>query len=385
MVLGTDIENAMANNKDSSLQEKGQEAREIRGRLQNQETILKLTVVTDIYLLYGRLINIAQMYSILPHQRLDLFKAALDDWDAMTEHFEDHNCSGGDGCKLSTFHRAVASLNTDKKINNVFLLDKYPVQNAALNTKTRGQRRYEDVDDEIISQKVGALVQKFSRDLCSDLRTRAVKDKDVKIIELTRVILEFGSMIKEMRGLKLSPEIFAASYVTKFLTAAKKLKIPSIEDLEESFIEKQFRTFIKKLDSLYPEDDEDVCKIDPLAILTKLFSTKENHSFGIEVILHICGYSSLKSSCESILESFVSEYEYANDPRKNFHEESITDVYEICHNGPIMSKCEKIVDMALKSYAKDKKKLHFVTAKSFSKSEVIQRMEKETSGLIFMD
>lgn len=385
MVLGIDIEQAMANTKDSSLQEKGQEAREIRGRLQNQETILKLTAVTDIYLLYGRLINIAQMYSILPHQRLDLFNAALDDWDAMTAHFEDHNCSGGDGCKLSTFHSAVTSLNTDKKVNNVFLLDKYPVQNAALNTKTRGQQRYEDVDDEIISQKVGALVQKLSRDLCSDLRTRAVKDEDVKIIELTRVILDFGSMIKKMRGLKLSPEIFAATYVSKFLTAAKKLKIPSIEDLEESFIEKQFRTFIKKLDSFYPEDDKDVCKIDPLAVLTKLFSTKENHFFGIEVILHICGYSSLKSSCESILESFVSEYEYASDPRKNFHEENITDVYEICHNGPIMSKCDKVVDMALKSYAKDKKKLHFVTAKSFSKSEVILRMEKETSGLIFMD
>ena len=94
---------------------------------------------------------------------------------------------------------------------------------------------------------MGALVQKFSRDLCSDLRARAIKDEDVRIIELTQVILDFGSMIKEMRGLKLSPEIFAATYVTKFLTAAKKLKIPSIEDLEESFIEKQFRTFIKKL------------------------------------------------------------------------------------------------------------------------------------------
>ena len=131
--------------------------------------------------------------------------------------------------------------------------------------------------------------------------------------------------------------------------------------------------------------DKDACKIDPLAIVTKLFNTKESHFEDIQVILHIFGYSALKNTCESVLETFVSEYEYANDRWKNFHEENITDVFEICHNGPIISKCDRIVDMALKSYAKDKKKLHFVTAKTFSKSEVILRMEKESSGLVFMD
>ena len=87
----------------------------------------------------------------------------------MTAHFKDNNCSGGDGCKLSTFHGAVTSLNTNK-VNNVFFLDKYPVQNAALNTKTRGQQRY----------RSGS-----SRDLCNNIQTRAIKDENVKIIELT--------------------------------------------------------------------------------------------------------------------------------------------------------------------------------------------------------
>ena len=157
-------------------------------------------------------------------------------------------------------------------------------------------------------------------------------------------------MINKMRSLELTPEIFAATYFDKFIDAAKVLRIPSIDRFEESFLEKQFKTFMKRLDSLVPKDDKDVCKIDPLAMLTTLFSTKEKHFDGIQVILHIMGYSSLKSSCESILETFVSEYEYASDPRKNFHEDSINDVYVICRNGPLVSKCEKVIDMALTAY-----------------------------------
>ena len=392
VVLETDIERATANKNngceatDSTLQEKGKEAREIRGRLRNQETLLQLSGVTDIYLLYGKLINISQMYSLLPHQRLDLLNGVLADWDTMTAHFEDENCSGGDDCKLKNFHGALQSLKAENKINNVFILDPYPVHSAALNARTRSRRREEDDGDELVSTKVSFQLKEFSTDLAADLRQRAVKEEDVHVIELTRTILDFETMVNKMRSLDLTPEIFAATYFSKFLDAAKALQIPSLDCLEEAFLEKQFKTFMKKLDTLVSKNDKEVCKIDPLAILTTLFSTKEEHFEGIQVILHIMGYSSLKSSCESILETFVSEYEYASDPRKNFHEESVNDVYEIVKNGPLVSKCEKVIDMALAAYARDHKRpLHFVTAKSFSKSEVIQRMEKESSGLIFMD
>ena len=389
-VLETDIERATANKNNgceatvSSLQERGKVAREIRGRLRNQETLLQLSGVTDIYSLYGKLINIAQMYTILPHQRLDLFNGALTDWDTMTEHFDDENCSGGDDCKLKNFHGALASLKAETRINNVIIIDQYPVRNAALNSRTRSQRGEEDGGDEPVFQKVTSQLKEFSTDLSVDLRQRAYKEDDVKIIELTRTVLDFETMINKMRSLELTPEIFAATYFDKFIDAAKALRIPSIDRFEESFLEKQLKTFMTRLDSLVSKDEN--CKIDPLEILTKLFSTKEEHFDGIQIILHIMGYSSLKSSCESILETFVSEYEYASDPRKNFHEDSINDVYVICKNGPLVSKCEKVIDMALTAYGKDHKRpLHFVTAKTFQKSEVIMRMEKESSGLIFMD
>ena len=269
-VLETDIENAAANRgceaKVRTLQDKGKEAREIRGKLRNQETVLQLTGVTDIYALYGKLVNVAQMFSLLPHQRFDLFMATLEEWEEMTQHFEDHQCSGGEDCKLSTFHSAVASLKIDGVVNKVLLLDKFPVQNAALNARTRRQRQDEDDGDEIVSTKVAAQLQKFSKELLEDIRVRAIKEEDIRIIELTRVILDFKSMIEKMRSKKLTPELFAASYFDEFINAARKLRIPSLGDFEESFLEKQFKTFMGKLDSFVPKDDKDVCKIDPLAI-----------------------------------------------------------------------------------------------------------------------
>ena len=146
-------------------------------------------------------------------------------------------------------------------------------------------------------------LKEFSTDLATDLCQRAVKEDDVHVIELTRTILDFETMLNKMRSLDLTPEIFAATYFSKFLDAAKALQIPSLDCLEDAFLEKQFKTFMKKLDTLVSKDDKEVCKIDPLAILTTLFSTKEEHFEGIQVILHIMGYSSLKSSCEFILET----------------------------------------------------------------------------------
>ena len=134
-------------------------------------------------------------------------------------------------------------------------------------------------------------------------------------------------------------------------------------------------------------DEQSGQTIDSIIIASKLYSEKEKLFDDIQVVLHIAAYAATKSSCESIVESYISQYEDASDARKNFKEESITDVFEIIRNGPLPSQCDKVVKMALNRYRLDQKnmKLHFVTNDVFAKSTVIKRMEKESSMLSFMD
>ena len=49
-----------------------------------------------------------------------------------------------------------------------------------------------------------------------------------------------------------------------------------------------------------------------------------------------------------MIESYVSQYEYTIDMRKNFKEDNAIDCFEIVKNGPKISKCDKVVRIALK-------------------------------------
>ena len=192
-------------------------------------------------------------------------------------------------------------------------------------------------------------------------------------------------MMKEMKEKELTPHLFAVVSFPRFLEAAVALCVPSLEHFPESVLQQQYRNYIMKVAML--ADEQSGQTIDSIIIASKLYSEKEKLFDDIQVVLHIAAYAATKSSCESIVESYISQYEDASDARKNFKEESITDVFEIIRNGPLPSQCDKVVKMALNRYRLDQKnmKLHFVTNDVFAKSTVIKRMEKESSMLSFMD
>ena len=94
-----------------------------------------------------------------------------------------------------------------------------------------------------------------------------------------------------------------------------------------------------------------------------------------------------KSSTESILESYVSQYEYANDSRKNYGEIGVNDTFEIIKNGPNISKCDRVVKIALDDYFKAQKQQnwHFVTNKLVTVSKTMRRIGNESSPLVYME
>ena len=59
---------------------------------------------------------------------------------------------------------------------------------------------------------------------------------------------------------------------------------------------------------------------------------------------------SVKHSCESVLESFVSRYENHFDVRRNSNEETANQEFEIAVNGPNLANCDSVVSEAMDDY-----------------------------------
>ena len=392
-VLESDVAKMISEPGDAGMKKKGQEARELRGRLFNEESLLLLAGLCDLYIVFGDLVNIVQEVRTLPHIRYDKFTASLDKFGNMVDHFEDSDCEGTGSCELKNFHSSVQSLRASGTIHSIPILDKQPVRAAGLSVSTRRQsRRDEPVHNpgsalpettlEAVQdyKTVRAKLKNFGSSLHEDFVEKTYDKEHIEIINTTRDILAFDCHLNEMKEQGLSPDIYSANTFDRFNKAAKNLHIPGLEIIKDDVILHQYRIFMRILVKLTKESKS----VDPKNILIQLLDPKLKLYEDIQLVLHIASYAATKSSVESVMESIVSSYEYASDNRKGFREESINDVFEIVANGPSPANCDTIVENGLDKYFKGQQ-WHFITDRVFKKSETILRLEQQKSSLPFME
>ena len=405
-VLESDIEKMISNHSglekaDPLIREKGQKARELKGRLFNEEALLLLAGLCDLYEVFGELVNIVQEVRTLPHLRYDKFTAVLDKFRKMTEHFEDSDCEGNSQCQLKHFHSSLQSLRASGSIQSLPILDKQPVLAAGLGVSTRRQGRRDErpgpllVHDPVArlsastleaSQDYKSISRKlmlFGKSLHEDFEEKTYDEDHKEVIKTTRDILDFVSFVKEMKEQELSADIYSANTFLRFSKAAKDLHVPGLECIKDEVLLHQYRIFMRILIELSDKNK----KVDPKQILVQLFDEKLKYYRDIQLILHIASCAATKSSVESVMESIVSSYEYSWVSRKGFKEDSINDVFEIISNGPSPTNCDTIVKTALDNYFEkhQTKSWHFITEKVFKKSETILRLESQKSSLPFME
>ena len=65
------------------------------------------------------------------------------------------------------------------------------------------------------------------------------------------------------------------------------------------------------------------------------------------MVLHAFAVASVKRSCESILESFVSQYENHFDEHQNVYEQTATEEFEMSVNGPSLSHTDSVITDAM--------------------------------------
>ena len=101
--------------------------------------------------------------------------------------------------------------------------------------------------------------------------------------------------------------------------------------------------------------------------------------------------ASVKHSCESILESFVSRFENHFDVRRNVNEYTSNEEFTITCNGPNLANCNGMVREAMEDYWRSKgSSWHFLRASVLEQltqekeSTVLKRMlrKKNTYGLV---
>ena len=88
-------------------------------------------------------------------------------------------------------------------------------------------------------------------------------------------------------------------------------------------------------------------RADPKEIIKKFFDPAAEEYKHVEMIMQAIAVSSVKHSCESVLESFVSRYENHFDARRSVDEDTANEEFEIAVNGPSLAHCDSVVKEAI--------------------------------------
>jgi len=186
-----------------------------------------------------------------------------------------------------------------------------------------------------VCKTVDARLGRLASRLFNDIKTSTIDEKELEVIDQTRLILDASMLKVDLQKTNLSPLAYSLATFPAYLEAITKLYI-DFSAIPESVVEKHYQTFIKLVEA---EKNLDAPNL--MLFWSKLFDENEKLFEGIETVLHTAAVAAVKSSCESVVESFVSKYEYHSNSRRNLDDDSISDECMIAQNGPALSKCEK--------------------------------------------
>ena len=185
-------------------------------------------------------------------------------------------------------------------------------------------------------------------------------------------------------------------FFDKYYNAIKYLKIKSINEPTKEIYRTQLDLFITKLSSIIENENLSESEIDTLGpqyFIRKFFNTDTLLYLGCEEVVYCIAVASVKHSCESILESFVSRYEVHFDQRRNLgSEEAINEEFAIAVNGPNIAQCDNIIKEAMDKYWQESTiKWHFFRVSDIKRtkfkftSKVLSKISKQQNSLTFMN
>ena len=253
--LETDIINAIEN-PDSRAREKGDKAKELKGKILNVHFLLNLSGLADVYEQFGAIVNIAQMVHLLPHERYELYMDAVDMLGNMAECLSDHSkCSSVIGppkkvrCLWSLNHADKKTLIDKSEIRGIPVMSQYGIDAAGLQCQTRHQVSTQNQIDAV--KKSDAQLDLLVKQIFRGLKTEVYDEESVRVITLTKTILDLPNL-----SLKLHQDedggyikVSAMEY-PNFIKAVKEIPIRSLTHIPKDSLQKQFIEFLRKLEKI---------------------------------------------------------------------------------------------------------------------------------------
>ena len=121
-----------------------------------------------------------------------------------------------------------------------------------------------------------------------------------------------------------------------------------LRDIPQDELKGQFKIFVSRLGKITAKYTiQELRDLDTRILIKEFFDEKNQLYLDIEMILQAMAVASVKHSCESILESFVSKFENHFDERRNVDEATATEEFEIIVNGPKLAHSEAVVKEAM--------------------------------------
>ena len=154
----------------------------------------------------------------------------------------------------------------------------------------------------------------------------------------------------------------------------------------------QFKLFVKRLEALTTGCSvAELQKLDTKILVKKFFDPEYELFVNIELVMHAMAIASVKHSCKTILESFVSCYENHFDERRNVDDTTANEEFEIAVNGPNLAHADSVVLEAMELYWKGKP-WHFYRSSPLEKlinpsgtSSTLKRLAAVKNNLPIMD
>ena len=251
-------------NKDSNIakdREKAADAQNILKRITNNKFVLQLSGISDVYEVFGKIVNSCQIVDILPFERHDAVMKAVSELKDMVEHIDHSKCvesykqsnnfvgdfpesSKVNGhCKWPNYHLDLSDLKTHGKYKGVKITKGFKEKTISTRLAKQGGNLNVTKDAlKLAETEIKCLAKRLHDDLDEEIFGNEIVEK----IELVRNVCDLESLVSRIK--EHGSVLEATLSASVFVKSSKKLT-NLVAKIPDDILEDNYRKFVKVLEN----------------------------------------------------------------------------------------------------------------------------------------
>ena len=331
---------------------KAKDISSIQNKMFNLKFVIELSGSCDIYNMFGMIVNLLQTVNILPHIKYDKFVEMTSGLSVMAATVDPllchcHQVTDSDKCLWPLLHKDLREVETKSTYRGVTVGN---LMANELSTRAGERRARENLllNKKGLTKKCYEELKEYSGSLGTNLVAKVYRAEDKKLIESIRVVLDLESLAIR---LKLSGSAHVAALHSKIFIEKSHEISSQIRDIPDQELRIQLRDFLRKLEALVEDIDED--QLRSMDLFRSFLSTDLNLFENIEMIIQIMCDAATSMSVESVVESWVSIYEAHSNKHRPISNDRAEREICVAVNGPLLQHADPVIRAALKVMYKD--------------------------------